>query len=85
MSETQHIIHASTFNFEYESKASAARGNGLIESIFNSQILPELEKAIAAKIPDGVVIELSKLEINIGRIDEKDLAENLAKRIRTSL
>ncbi len=85
MSETQHIIHSSTFNFEYGNKASATRGNELIESIFNSQILPELEKAIAAKIPDGVRIELSKLEINIGRIDEKDMAKSLAKRIRASL
>jgi len=81
----QNIIHTSTFNFEYGNKASASRCNVLIESIFNSQILPELEKAISRKIPAGMLVELSKLEINIGTITEKEMAANLASRIRTSL
>jgi len=81
----QNIIHTSTFNFEYRSIASASRCNVLIESIFNSQILPELEKAISRKIPAGMLIELSKLEINIGTINEKEIAASLASRIRISL
>ena len=85
MKENQNIIHRSAFNFEYGSKASASRCNILIESIFNSQILPELEKAISNKIPEGARIELSKLEINVGIINEKDLADNLPGRIRKSL
>ena len=85
MEPTQNIIHSSSFNFEYGSKASATRGNALIESIFYSQILPELEQAIAKKIPDGVLVELAKLEIDIGTIDEKNLAESLADRIKASL
>lgn len=85
MKNGQNIIHTSTFNFEYGSKASASRCNVLIESIFNSQILPELEKAIAGKIPAGMLVELSKLEINIGTINEKELGANLASRIRASL
>jgi len=85
MNGNQNIIHSSSFNFEYSTKASASRGNILIESIFNSHILPELEKAISNRIPEGVRIELSKLEINIGIINEKDLSENLAGRIRKSL
>lgn len=57
----------------------------MIASIFESKIVPELEKAIANKIPEGVLVELKKLEINIGRIDEKELPEKLAKRIREAL
>lgn len=81
----QNIIHSSEFNFEYSTEASATRGNALIESIFQSQILPEIEKAISNKIPDDLLIELSKLEINIGRIDESTLSAELSDRIRESL
>ncbi len=82
---SQDIIHSSSFNFEYGSKASATRCNILIESIFNSHILPELEKAISSSIPEGVLIELAKLEINLGRIDEKEISGKIAGRIGTSL
>lgn len=82
---SQNIIHSSSFNFEYGSKASATRCNILIESIFNSHILPELEKAISSSIPEGVLIELAKLEINLGRIDEKEISGKIAGRIGTSL
>jgi hypothetical protein len=85
MATTQNIIHSSSFNFEYGTKEAAKRGNELIESIFVSQILPELEKAVSKKIPSEVRIELSKLEINIGTIAEKELPVNLAARIRESL
>lgn len=85
MATAQNILHSTIFNFEYKTKASARRGNELIESIFSSHIVPELEKAISSKIPKEARIELSKLEINIGTINENELTENLAKRIRKSL
>lgn len=85
MATATNIIHFSAFNFEYADRAAAKRGNELIELIFVSQILPELEKAISKRIPAEVQIELSKLEINIGTIREKELQENLAARIRESL
>ncbi|HKJ40505.1 MAG TPA: contractile injection system tape measure protein, partial [Sunxiuqinia sp.] len=85
MIPNQNTIHRSEFNFKYQSKVSASRCNILIESIFESHILPELEKAISNKIPDGVQIELSKLEIDIGNIDAKELSAYLPKRIRESL
>jgi len=81
----QNIIHSSTFNFEFENRVAAVRCNNLIESIFNSHILPELEKAISNQIPEGMLVELSKLEINIGKISEKELSAHLAKRISESL
>ena len=85
MNPAENIIHSAVFDFEYESKAAASKNNNLIESIFYSHILPELEAAISNKIPDGVRIELSKLEISIGNIAEKDLTEKLAGEMRYSL
>ncbi len=85
MATAQNIIHSSSFNFEYADKAAARRGNDLVESIFESQILPEIEKAISNKIPDEVQIELSKLEINIGTIEEKEMSDKLPTRVRESL
>lgn len=85
MNSSQNIIHSSSLNFEYENRASASRCAILIESIFNTQILPELEKAISSSIPDWMMIELSKLEINIGKISEKEITSNLANRIGESI
>lgn len=85
MATAQNIIHSSSFNFEYADKDAARRGNDLVESIFVSQILPEIEKAISNKIPAEVKIELSKLEINIGTIEEKEMPDNLPARVRESL
>jgi len=82
---SQNIIHRASFNFEYATAASATRSNILIENMFNSRILPELQKAISNQIPEGLLIELSKLEINIGNINEKDISNNLAERISNSL
>lgn len=85
MEASQNMIHNASFNFEYGNAASAARGNILIENIFDSHILPQLDLAISSQIPKGLYIELSKLEINIGSINEKDLLNNLAERIKTAL
>jgi hypothetical protein len=81
---SQNRIHNSAFNFEYADRATASRCSILIESIFYIHILPELEKAISNQIPEGMLVELAKLEINIGKINENDLATNLASRIRQS-
>ena len=79
------MIHKAALNLEYATAASAVRCNTLIEGIFNTHILPELEKAISLNIPEGIHFELSKLEINIGEINEKDLTEQLAAKIGKSL
>lgn len=81
----QNSIGRSAFNFLYGNKTSASRCNRLIESIFHTQILPELEKAISASVPDGLYIEIPKLDINIGRINEKEISASLAARIGDSL
>jgi hypothetical protein len=85
LKSNQNIIHNSILNFEYENRASASRCNILIESIFDSHILPELEKAISKNVPEGMQVELAKLEINIGTINEKEISINLASRISESL
>ena len=85
MVANQNMIQSASFNFEYGNAASAARSNILIESIFDSHILPQMELAISSQIPEGLYLELSKLEINIGSINEKDLLTNLAERIKTAL
>ncbi len=85
MIPVQDSIHTATFNFEYESKACASRCNILIESIFNSHILPELEEAISNKIPEEAILELSKLEIDIGNIKEKELSTKLGNSIKEAL
>lgn len=85
MEASQNMIHSASFNFEYGNAASAARGNILIESIFDLHILPQLNLAISSQIQEGLYLELSKLEINIGSINEKDLLTNLSERIKTAL
>ncbi|AOW20702.1 contractile injection system tape measure protein [Urechidicola croceus] len=85
MKNSQNIIDSSIFNFQYENKISASRCNSIIESIFHNQIFLEINTAISNKIPEGVHMELSKLEIDIGIIEEKDILSTLAHRIRIAL
>lgn len=85
MGNSEHIIHNSSIQLEYKNKAMAIRCNQLIESIFHSHVLPEMEAAVSASIPAGINIELSKLEINIGNIPEKELRNVLGQRIRSEL
>ncbi|MCE4564723.1 hypothetical protein INQ51_10410 [Maribellus sp. CM-23] len=85
MGNSEHIIHNSSIQLEYKNKAMAIRCNQLIESIFHSHVLPEMEAAVSASIPAGINIELSKLEIHIGEIPEKELRNVLGQRIRAEL
>ena len=84
-SAAQNKIETSIFNFEYENKAAAIRSNILIENVFNTHILPKLEEAISNAIPPGVVLEIPKLEIDIGKIKEKELQDILGDQIKKVL
>jgi hypothetical protein len=85
MGYNKNSIDTSTFSFSYESKILASRCNNLIESILNTSIFPELEVAISNKIPEGAEVEIQLLEIDIGTINEKELMNTLAHRIRLSM
>lgn len=69
------------FAFEYEDKSLASKCNTIIESIFKTQIFPEIKNAIDNKIPKELTIQLESLEIDIGTINEKELPTFLAKKI----
>ncbi len=69
------------FAFEYEDKSLASKCNTIIESIFKTQIFPEIKNAIDNKLPKEVFIQLESLEIDIGTINEKELPTFLAKKI----
>lgn len=85
MKQSQNSIDNSIFAFKYESKSVASRCNNVIETIFDTQILPELEVAITNKIPKDIIVQLGTLEIDIGNINEKELEYVLAERIKESL
>lgn len=81
----QNSIQTMVLELAYGGKTAAMRGSSLIESIFKTDLLPEIENAIAKEIPKGALLELAKLEINIGTINENQLEEQLAGRIKTAL
>ena len=81
----QNSIDTVVLNFTYSSKDAAKRSNDLIESIFDSDILPELEDVISKTIPKEALFELSKLEIDIGTINEKELSNNLADKMAKAM
>jgi len=78
-------IDRSIIAFKYEGKAMASKCNNVIEAIFDSQILPEMDIAISKMIPKEIPIQLESLEIDIGTINEKELPTELAKRIKSAL
>ncbi len=77
----QNSIQTTVLELAYDSKTSAVHNNLLIESLFDKHILPELQNAVAKEIPQGALLELSKLEIDIGTIDENRLEDELPTRI----
>src|SRR5690554_427661 len=79
------IIESSIISFQYFSKEKANRCNHLIENIFEVELLPEIRKATDSAIPAFATLEIEKLEINLGRIREEDLFENLGPKIRQAL
>ncbi len=85
MEATPDSIRTTVFAFNYEGKKVASCCNDIIEATFDSQIVPQIEKAISKIIPDGLDVNFSKLEIDIGKINEKDLVKGLAHKIRKSL
>ncbi len=77
----QNRIQTALLELAYDSKTSAVQNNLLIESLFGTQILPELQNAVVREIPEGALLELSKLEIDIGTIIENRLRDELPTRI----
>lgn len=85
MGKSLNSIDQSIFTFEYENKEAASRCNKVIEAIFDSQILPEMDNTISMMIPNEAIIQFESLEIDIGTINEKELPTELAKRVKTAL
>lgn len=85
MGKSLNSIDQSIFTFEYENKEAASRCNKVIEAIFDSQILPEMDNTISMMIPNEAIIQFESLEIDLGKINENELPTELAKRVKTAL
>ena len=85
MSAEKNIIQKSTIQFKYPSRDLAIRCNELIEKIFATHILPEMDEALGLKSINGINLELASVEIDIGKIKEQDLERYLGERIKEAL
>ncbi|MDO9554651.1 contractile injection system tape measure protein [Rhodonellum sp.] len=85
MSMRSNIIQKSTIQFRYQGKAQANRCNNVLEQIFGLHLLPEMDKAITAVSPEAVSIEMERLEIDLGQINEEDLLTRLGPMIREAM
>ncbi|MGQ1786256.1 contractile injection system tape measure protein [Saccharicrinis sp. GN24d3] len=85
MAAGQNMIHKALFNFEYGSTWSADKCNNLIEDIFETHIITEIQKSVTRIVPEEMIIEFAKLEIDIGKIAENEIPGNLGERIGKSL
>ena len=79
------IIESAVISFQYRSKEKAVKCNNLIENIFEVQLLPEIGNATDSLVPAFATVEIEKLEINLGQIQEEDLSQNLGQKIRSAL
>lgn len=71
------LIYKTALNFTYDRKDSARRCNQLLQSIFELSLAPTLEKAIASAIPRDVHLQIDKVEVDLGSIDERELTSEL--------
>ena len=77
-------IATSIFVFDYENKGSASWCANVIESIFNTCIVPQLEEVITRKIPQEIIVHLDTIEIDIGVIQQMELDHKLPDRVKNA-
>ena len=85
MHQSKDCINSSKIVFEYKSKKLAVQCNDIIETIFNTQIVPKLEEVIIHKIPKEIAINLGTIEIDVGNIKANEFHNELALRIKNAL
>tara|TARA_R110000744_G_scaffold297796_1_gene407542 strand:+ start:375 stop:1508 length:1134 start_codon:yes stop_codon:yes gene_type:complete len=84
MHQSKDCINSSKIVFEYKSKKLAVQCNDIIETIFNTQIVPKLEEVIIHKIPKGVDLHIDTIELDIGNIKANEFHNELALRIKNA-
>ena len=84
MHQSKDYINSSKIVFEYKSKKLAVQCNDIIETIFNTQIVPKLEEVIIHKIPKEIAINLGTIEIDVGNIKANEFHNELALRIKNA-
>ena len=85
MSKNPNVIEKSTISFKYPSRNLATQCNNLIEKIFASHILPEIDDVFKAEAIEGINLEIDSLVIDIGQIKESELERYLGEKIRIAL
>ncbi|SMD45660.1 hypothetical protein SAMN00777080_4320 [Aquiflexum balticum DSM 16537] len=79
------IISKSTISLRYPNRDMASQCNMLIERIFASHILPEMDRAFGLESLEGINLEIDSLEIDIGKIKQSELERYLGEKIRIAL
>ena len=79
------IISKSTISLRYPNRDMASQCNTLIERIFASHILPEMDRAFGQEAIEGINLEIDRMEIDIGQIKQSELERYLGEKIRIAL
>lgn len=79
------IVSKSTISFRYSNRDLASQCNMLIERIFASHILPEMDRAFGQEAIEGINLEIDRMEVDIGKIKQSELERYLGEKIRIAL
>lgn len=84
-SKPANVVEEALFSFAYSNRTQASRCNSKIHQRFIYSLEDELEEAFNEVDSSGLQLELGKVEIDLGRITERELTEDLGELIKPLL
>lgn len=82
---SEHLLENLMFSFRYGGREQASRCNAKLQHLMGHSIFPELERSFEQVAFGEVRFELDRVEIDLGRMEEEELSEDLAGKIRRLL
>lgn len=79
------VVEEALFSFTYSNRTQASRCNSIIHQRYLYSLEDELEEAFDEVDSSGLQLELGKIEIDLGRITERELNEDLGELIKPLL
>lgn len=79
------VVEEALFSFTYSNRIQASRCNSKIHRRYLYSLEEELEEAFDEVDSSGLQLELGKIEIDLGRITERELNEDLGELIKPLL
>ncbi|KAA2239996.1 hypothetical protein F0L74_27850 [Chitinophaga agrisoli] len=85
MSSAYHIIRHYAFDVQFDTRARAYSLQNRISELFRQRLATDTEQLLERMVPENMIAVLDRLELDLGRIQLKDLEQELPVRLMDAL